>query len=350
MDMEVIKDYYGKTLTSSDDLKTSACCTPEDVPFWLRRLLGNVHDEVLTKYYGCGLVAPPQLEGARILDLGSGSGRDAYVLAQLVGPAGSVVGVDMTPEQIAVARRHLDWHRERFGFAQSNVSFVEGNIENLTALGLEAGGFDVIVSNCVLNLARDKLRVLRDAYDLLKPGGEMYFADVYADRRLPAALRDDPVLLGECLGGALYWNDFQQMAKRAGFLDPRLVADRPVSISDETIAAQLGAARFFSATYRLFKLPTLEPFCEDYGQAVVYRGGIAHHGDVFALDQHHVIERGKVFPVCGNTWMMLQQSRFAPHFDFIGDFSRHFGIFAGCGTDLPFGQGLDGQSAATNCC
>jgi ubiquinone/menaquinone biosynthesis C-methylase UbiE len=133
-------------------------------------LLGNVHDEVLAKYYGCGLVAPSLLEGARILDLGSGSGRDAYVLAQLVGPTGSVVGVDMTPEQIAVARRHLDWHRERFGFAQSNVSFIEGDIENLAALGLEADDFDVIVSNCVLNLASDKPRVLRD----------------------------DPVLLGEC--------------------------------------------------------------------------------------------------------------------------------------------------------
>jgi SAM-dependent methyltransferase len=350
MDMEVIKDYYGKTLRSPDDLKTSACCSPEEVPVWLRRLLGNVHDDVRAKYYGCGLVAPPLLEGARILDLGSGSGRDAYVLAQLAGATGSVVGVDMTPEQVAVARRHLDWHRERFGFTQSNVSFVEGNIENLTALGLEAGGFDVIVSNCVLNLARDKLRVLRDAYDLLKPGGEMYFADVYADRRLPEALRSDPVLLGECLGGALYWNDFQQLAKRAGFLDPRLVTDRPLTISDETIAAQLGAARFFSATYRLFKLPTLEPFCEDYGQAVIYRGGIAHHDDVFALDKHHVIERGKVFPVCGNTWMMLQQSRFAAHFDFIGDFSRHFGIFAGCGTNLPFSQNPDGQLSSGVCC
>ena len=140
------------------------------------------------------------------------------------------------------------------------------------------------------------------------------------------------------------------MAKRAGFLDPRLVTDRPIGISDETIAAQLGAARFFSATYRLFKLPALEPFCEDYGQAVVYRGGITHHDDVFALDQHHVIERGKVFPVCGNTWMMLQQTRFAAHFDFIGDFSRHFGIFAGCGTNLPFSQNPDGQAPAGGCC
>ncbi len=350
MDTEVIKDYYGKTLTSSADLKTSVCCTPADMSPWLRQLLGNVQDEVLAKYYGCGLVAPPLLAGARILDLGSGSGRDAYVLAQLAGPDGSVVGVDMTPEQIAVARRHLDWHRERFGFPHSNVRFLEGDIENLAALGLTAGSFDIIVSNCVLNLVRDKSRVLRDAHALLKPGGEMYFADVYSDRRLPEKLRDDPVLLGECLGGALYWNDFHNMAKRAGFLDPRLVADRALQIMDESIAAQLGSARFFSATYRLFKLAALEPYCEDFGQAVIYRGGILHHEDVFVLDKHHMIERGRVFPVCGNTWMLLQQTRFAAYFDFIGDFSQHFGIFAGCGTSLPFSSGADGQSLGAGCC
>ena len=177
----------------------------------------------------------------------------------------------------------------------------------------------------------------------------MYFADVYSDRRLPKLLRDDVVLLGECLGGALYWNDFQQLAKQAGFRDPRLVTDRPLSITDELIAAKLGGARFFSATYRLIKLDNLEAFCEDYGQAVIYRGGIPHHEDAFALDKHHVIERGKVFPVCGNTWRMLQDTRFEPYFEFIGDFSRHYGIFAGCGTSLPFEQ-YAGDSATTNAC
>ncbi len=85
--------------------------------------------------------------------------------------------------------------------------------------------------------------MLRGAYDLLKPGGELYFADVYSDRRLPDAVRSDPVLYGECLGGALYWNDFLPLAKQAGFLDPRLVASRPIEITDAAVKAQARAGQ-----------------------------------------------------------------------------------------------------------
>lgn len=349
MNIQVIKDYYGKTLTGSADLKTEACCTPGDLPTYVKALLANVHDDVLAKYYGCGLVLPTVLHGKRILDLGCGSGRDVYALAQLVGPEGEVVGVDMTPEQLSVARTHMDWHAKKFGYRTSNVRFLDGYIENLGGLGLEPGSFDVIVSNCVVNLSPDKLAVLRGAFDLLKPGGEMYFADVYSDRRLPETVKTDPVLLGECLGGALYWNDFHNLAKQAGFLDPRLVTDRPLGVTDEALAAKLGAAKFYSATYRLFKLAGLESHCEDYGQAVVYTGGVPHATNVFVLDKHHAIERGKVFPVCGNTSRMLADSRFAPYFEFIGDFSTHHGIYAGCGTILPFGPG-DAASTTTGCC
>jgi len=344
--INVVKDYYGKTLQSSADLKTEACCTPDGIPPYIKRLLSNVHDEVLAKYYGCGLVTPLALDGARILDLGSGSGRDVYALAQLVGPSGEVVGVDMTPEQIAVARKHIDWHREKFGFAKSNVRFLDGYIEKLHELDLAPGSFDVIVSNCVINLSTDKLAVLKGAYELLKPGGEMYFSDVYADRRLPDAIRKDPVLYGECLGGALYWNDFENLARAAGFTDPRLVEDRPLGVTDEAIIAKLGAAKFFSATYRLWKLEGLEPACEDYGQAIIYKGGIAEAADVFLLDKHHAIERGKVFPVCGNSYRMIGETRFAKYFDLIGDFEHHYGIFAGCGTAIPYGN-TAGTSASS---
>ena len=350
MNIQVVKDYYGKTLASSADLKTEACCTPGDMPGYIKTLLSNVHDEVLAKYYGCGLVVPDVLEGKRVLDLGCGSGRDVYALAQLVGPKGEVVGVDMTLEQLAVAKAHVAWHTKKFGYKASNVRFLEGYIENLIALDLKPGTFDVIVSNCVINLSPDKLAVLKGAYDLLAPGGEMYFADVYADRRLPEAVRTDPDCIGECLGGALYWNDFHNLAKQAGFLDPRLVADRPLGVTDAALAAKLGTAKFYSATYRLFKLGDLETHCEDYGQAVVYKGGIAHAPDVFTLDKHHAIERGKVFPVCGNTWRMLADSRFASHFDFIGDFSRHYGIFAGCGTSLPFATTVASTTSGGGCC
>jgi hypothetical protein len=163
----------------------------------------------------------------------------------------------------------------------------------------------VIVSNCVINLSIDKPVVLRGAFDLLKPGGELYFADVYCDRHLSDTVRADPVLYGECLGGALYRNDFLSMAKAAGFFDPRLVTSKPLEIKNEAMKRKLGQAKFFSATYRLFKLDGLEAACEDYGQAVVYKGSVAEQPDAFELDGHHLIETGKVFPVCGNTWRML---------------------------------------------
>ena len=351
---DVVTDYYGRQLQATSDLKTSACCDISAMPSWLKPLLGRIHPDVLSRYYGCGLVCPPLLEGCRVLDLGCGSGRDVYALAQLVGAAGSVVGVDMTDEQLAVARQHQAYHAGVFGY--NNVTFMHGYIERLDELDLVPGSFDVIVSNCVVNLSPDKDAVLAGVQRLLKPGGEFYFSDVYSDRRVPTVVKNDPVLYGECLGGALYWKDFERLAHRHGFADPRLVEDRPLDITDPVLAQRTGNLQFFSATYRLFKLPELESACEDFGQAVVYKGSVAEHGGRFVLDKHHNIQTGKVFPVCGNTWHMLRGTRFASHFDFIGNFDTHYGIFEGCGTSLPFGwaagaaPGSPGYCGPAGCC
>ena len=348
MNEQIVSEYYGKVLQRSADLKTDACCTSDEIPAFHKALLANIHDEVMAKYYGCGLIAPLALKGARVLDLGSGSGRDGYALAQMVGPEGEVVGVDMTDEQLAIANAHRGWHADKFGFA--NVRFEKGYIEQLDKLDLEPGSFDVVVSNCVINLSMDKPAVLAGVKRLLKPGGEFYFSDVYADRRLPQAVREDPVLFGECLGGALYWNDFLTLSKQAGFADPRLVTDRPLAIENEALQEKLGRARFFSATYRLFNIDGLETACEDYGQAVIYDGSVEHAGDAFPLDAHHVIETGKVFPVCGNTYRMLKESRFADAFRFVGSWDTHYGIFEGCGTQIPFGEGATSRTGSTSCC
>jgi SAM-dependent methyltransferase len=342
-----VADYYGKTLQTSDDLKTSACCTTVEIPRYIKNILSELHDETLIKYYGCGLTIPTHLDGLNVLDLGSGSGRDCFVLSQLVGAKGKVYGVDMTPEQLAVAHKHTAYHAEKFG--HDNVQFFEGNIEALHDLPIEPLSLDLVVSNCVVNLASDKAAVLKGAYDLLKEGGEMYFSDIYADRRIPESVANDKEIYGECLGGALYWNDFLNIAKQIGFVDPRSVSSNPIEIEDERIAEVVGNIKFYSVTYRLFKLPKLESDCEDYGQAIRYRGTILHDKHRFVLDDHHVFETGRIYSVCGNTYMMLHDSRLKDHFDFWGDFSTHYGIFEGCGGAAPFLVGGD-ESEALACC
>ena len=343
-----VQEYYGKELESTEDLKTTACCTITPPPKHIREILSQVHDEVLDKYYGCGLTIPNQVEGLKVLDLGSGSGRDCFIASKLVGQNGEVVGVDMTEEQLKVANKHIDYHTEKFGFKHANVRFLKGNIEKLDELDLEEGSFDLIISNCVINLAENKQKVLNDAFRLLKPGGEMFFSDVYSDRRIGTDLQKDPVLWGECLSGALYWNDFLNFSKKAGFADPRVVESHPIGVENEEIEEKVGNIKFYSVTYRLFKLDGLESDCEDYGQSVRYKGTIKGKSSSFDLDDHHNFPKGKMITVCGNTYKMLNETRFASHFEFFGTWDTHYGIFEGCGGNMPFKEEQGDGSLA--CC
>jgi arsenite methyltransferase len=341
---ESVKDYYGKQLQASEDLKTNACCTMVAPPKHIINAIKNVHDEVSAKYYGCGLTVPTCIEGLRVLDLGSGSGRDCYIAAQLVGEKGKVVGVDMTDEQLEVANKYIDYHAEKFGF--NNVEFKKGYIEKLDELGLDKGSFDLIISNCVINLASDKKKVLQDAYDLLEEGGEMYFSDVYADRRVPDHLQKDEVLYGECLSGALYWNDFLQISKEVGFKDPRVIESKTITIENKELEEKVGDIKFYSVTYRLFKMPRLEADCEDYGHAVTYLGTVSEEAESFLLDSNHIFKKGEKVKVCGNSYLMLHESRFAKHFSFEGSFDTHYGIFEGCGGSAPFNS----EAQSVSCC
>jgi len=355
-----VSDYYGQTLSSSDDLKTNACCTATSPADHIKSAIGKIHPEVLKKYYGCGFCTPDILEGTTVLDLGCGAGRDVYIASQLVGATGHVIGIDMTSEQLDTAKEYQGYHTEAFGY--DNVEFHLGLIENLDEIeSLVDNSVDIIISNCVINLCPDKESVLKSCLRILKPGGELYFSDVYANRRIPTSLRNDEVLWGECLSGALYWNDFQNLAKATGFQDPRLLEDSVITVENaavqKTIETEGGdGLEFYSATYRLFKLEGLEPHCEDYGQAVIYKGTIPMFRSGWALDNHHYMETGKVFPVCGNTYRMLKDTRFEEHFEFLGDFKRHFGIFEGCGTSMPFeskaasaGSTTDGDGGGACC-
>jgi ubiquinone/menaquinone biosynthesis C-methylase UbiE len=202
--IDIIKEYYGRILQTNQDLQTSACCAAESLPPYLRPIEAEIHSEVREKFYGCGSPIPLALEGATVLDLGCGSGRDTFILSKLVGARGQVIGLDMTAEQLAVAERHREYHARRFGHLASNVRLVQGYIEDLAGAGIAAESVDVVISNCVLNLSLDKPRAFTEIFRVLKPGGELFFSDVFAGRRVPSHLAQDPLLLGECLGGALY--------------------------------------------------------------------------------------------------------------------------------------------------
>ncbi|MET4073491.1 methyltransferase domain-containing protein [Hymenobacter sp. UYCo722] len=320
-----VQDYYGTQLQTSQDLLTNACCT-DDIPLAHRRILAQLESEVLEKYYGCGVCIPDAIEGITVLDLGSGSGRDAYLLSKLVGENGHVIGVDMTEEQLDVARRHIDAHTVTFGYKKPNVEFRHGYIEDLKSANIADNSVDLVVSNCVLNLSTDKEATYREIFRVLKPGGELFIADVFADRRVPETLRQDPVLYGECLSGAMYTEDFRRLLLRLGINDYRLLSSRRLTINNAEIEEKVGNIGFYSLTVRAFKLD-IEDKCEDHGQVATYLGTIPGQPHQFVLDDHHTFETGRPMLVCGNTAAMVADTRYGQHFRVVGDTSQHFGLF-----------------------
>ncbi len=324
---ERVQDYYSKRVQRNSDLKTNACCTSDAIPREHREILAQLDDEILMKFYGCGSPIPPALEGQTVLDLGCGTGRDVYLASKLAGPGGHIIGLDMTDEQLEVARRHVDKQMQVFGFSKPNVEFRKGYIEDLAAAGIADNSVDVVISNCVINLSPEKEAVFSEIFRVLKPGGEMYVSDVFADRRIPAHLREDIELYGECLSGALYIEDFRRMLQKIGIADYRVVSSSDITIDNEEVEEKIGMVSFTSKTIRAFKLDSLEDICEDYGQVAIYKGTIPGHPHRFMLDDHHLFERGRAVAVCGNTASMLQDTRYGAHFTIIGDRSTHLGAF-----------------------
>lgn len=325
---ENLKAYYGKVLGHSDDLQTNACCSDADaMPKYIREILKSIHHEVTDRFYGCGSPIPPLLAGKTVLDLGCGTGRDAYLLSKLVGENGYVIGVDMTDEQLETARKHVAYHTKEFGYQKANIDFRQGFIEDLAAMDIADNSVDVVVSNCVINLSPDKESVFREIFRVLKPGGELYFSDIFADRRITEALRKDPVLHGECLSGAMYIEDFRRLLTQVGCPDYRQTSQAVVTVDNPEIEARIGFVNFTSVTVRAFKLEALEDICEDFGQVATYNGCIPNHPHYFDLDDHHRFYTAKPMLVCGNSAAMVQETRFSEHFTVTGDRSIHFGAF-----------------------
>jgi arsenite methyltransferase len=148
--------------------------------------------------------------GEVVIDLGAGAGFDCFLSARAIGPAGRVIGVDMTPEMVSRARENA----RNSGY--DNVDFRLGEIEHLPVADETA---DVIISNCVINLSPDKPAVYGEAFRVLKPGGRLAISDVVATAELPQAWRDDMRLLSACISGASTVSEVEEMLRAVGFVD-----------------------------------------------------------------------------------------------------------------------------------
>ena len=330
-----VKTYYGKVLSKSSDLKTSACTAQGSPPATVLNALVNVPTIVKERFYGCGNPIPDGIEGLTVLDLGCGTGRDVFVAAQFVGPKGTVIGLDMTDEQINTAREcEIEFRQTTAGKNSGKCVWKTGYIERIIASGVPKSSCNLCISNCVVNLSPDKPAVLQGVYDALAPGGEFYFSDVYVDRRLPADVRSHEVLFGECLAGALYTRDFDKIAHSVGFAPPRILHRSPIHVYDHKLRQILGNANFESITYRLFKSPNKEDAQsahdnheEDYGQYVTYNGGIPGNPLSYQFDHKFVFELNRPRSVDGNTALALSAPSWLGKYFSVSPKKQHFGAF-----------------------
>ncbi len=322
---EMVRTYYSETLSSSDDLRTDACtCATTAPPKYVLDVFPLIDDEIIEHFYGCGSPLPPALEGATVLDLGCGTGRDVFIAAKLVGPEGHVIGVDMTPSQLDFARSHEASQIKRLGLERSNVEFIESFIEDMSMI--PDNSVDVVISNCVINLSPFKPELFAEIFRVLKPGGELYFSDIFSNRRVPEGFYDDPILRGECLSGAMYVEDFRRMLANLGTQVCYDVAHEGLEVGDFQIATKLGSIGFASRTMRAIKCQAFEDREEDYQQTATYLGTMPENSRYFDLDSEVRFIKDRPLAISGNMATFLQESRYGKHFR-ITERKDHVGPF-----------------------
>ena len=234
-----VKEKYGQAALRVSDGDTagsccgsSACCgatteawDPITSDLYDEKQKAGIPAEALLASLGCG--NPTALatlnEGETVLDLGSGGGIDVLLSAKRVGPTGKVYGLDMTDEMLALANENKQRARA------DNVEFLKGDIEQIP---LPDASVDVIISNCVINLAADKTKVLSEAFRVLRPGGRFAVSDVVVRGDVPAAVRTSMELWLGCVAGALEEQEFKSMLRNAGFAKPSVEPTRIYKAAD----------------------------------------------------------------------------------------------------------------------
>jgi arsenite methyltransferase len=229
---KVVRDHYADRARQAASCcgpdSADACCTAARELYPVD-LVSELPQDVTSFSLGCGdPITLAELEpGQSVLDLGSGGGLDCFLAARAVGDQGSVIGVDMTPEMIEKARGNAS----RLGV--TNVEFREGYLEDLP---VEDDSIDVVVSNCVINLAPDKEQVLGEAFRVLRPGGKLAVSDIVTDGPLPEPIKQSLSAWAGCVAGAIEVDEYVRLMEAVGFTD---VSVQPDFFDKETLDAAL---------------------------------------------------------------------------------------------------------------
>ena len=221
---ELVKDRYSEVARAANDCCGDSCCGTDTNLYTLQEVEGLPTEAVMASA-GCG--NPTAIgalnAGETVVDFGSGGGIDCFLAARAVGPEGSVIGVDMTPDMVSLARENA---------LKLGVSNVEFHLSEMESTPIEAESVDVIISNCVINLSPDKDAVFREAFRILKPGGRVYISDMLLVKDLPDEAKADMSNWVSCLGGAEPVELYLGRMRTAGFERAEITADTPWEGSD----------------------------------------------------------------------------------------------------------------------
>lgn len=323
LDYDIESTVRSRYQEGAREQQPSLCCPTE----YAGNYTENLPAEIIDKDYGCGDPTRYVSEGETVVDLGSGAGKNCYILAQKVGKLGKIIGVDFNDEMLNLARKYQQEMADKLGY--SNTEFVKGKIQDLK-LPLEQletwlqnnpitsvdqmvayevkcdrlrqqqpliaeNSVDVVISNCVLNLVRpqDKQQLFGEIFRVLKRGGRAVISDIVCDEDPTPKIMQDPDLWSGCIAGAFREDMFLKMFEDAGFYGVEILK------REETPWQVIDGVEFRSMTVRAYK--GKEGICLERKQSIVYKGPWKQVID----DDGHVFCRGARMAVCDKTYNIM---------------------------------------------